>query len=88
VAALCSFRANDPSLASADVLAMLAPQRRELRGLNIDTAVYEQMIKEEIGRLEDQIREVGAAIQQKGGSGIKEKKGLDTEVSCVVHEQA
>ncbi len=67
---------------------MLAPQRRELRGLNIDTAVYEQMIKEEIGRLEDQIREVGAAIQQKGGSGIKEKKGLDTEVSCVVHEQA
>jgi len=71
VAALSSFRANDPSLASADVLAMLAPQRRKLRGLNIDTAVYEQMIEQETNRLGEQTQE--------GDTGMERKRGDCTE---------
>lgn len=66
---------------------MLAQQRRELRGLNIDTAVHERMIGDEIDRLEDQTFGAGAAVEQKEGNGTK-GKGVDAVVGCVVHEQA
>ena len=50
---------------------MLAPQRRKLRGLNIDTAIYEQMIEQETNRLGEQTQE--------GDTGMERKRGDCTE---------
>lgn len=88
VAILPILRADQPSVSHADVLAMLAPQKRRLHELGFDMTVHAQMVRQEIDSLDDEEDTVvrpnkrkRAAIVQNEDNTTRQGWGPDTNVS-------